>query len=161
VVSTATARTARARADRLATARTARARAGKLAADPVLRRYVEDKLALCWSPAQISRRLVMDFPHDEAMRVSHETIYTSLFVQAKGVLRPELTGQLRTRRVRRRPHRRVSVDGRRSRIPDLVPISMRPAPPTDANQGTGRMTCWSAGTAAVTWSRWSNGTPGT
>jgi len=123
-----------ARADRLATARTARPRAGKLAADPMLRRYVEDKLALCWSPAQISRRLVMEFPHDEAMRVSHETIYTSLFVQAKGVLRPELTAQLRTRRVRRRPHRRVSVDGRRSRIPDLVPISLRPASAADRRE---------------------------
>jgi IS30 family transposase len=87
---------------------------------------VEDKLGLCWSLAQISRRLVMEFPDRTGMRVSHETIYTSLFVQAKGVLRPELTGNLRTRRVRRRPHRRVSVDGRRSRIPDLVPISLRP-----------------------------------
>lgn len=123
-----------ARADRLATIRTARHRSGKLAADPVLRRYVEDKLGLCWSPAQISRRLVMEFPHDTAMRVSHETVYTSLFVQAKGVLRPELTGQLRTRRVRRRPHRRVAVDGRRSRIPDLVPISLRPASAADRRE---------------------------
>jgi acyl-CoA synthetase (AMP-forming)/AMP-acid ligase II len=60
-----------ARADRLAVARTARPRSGKLAADPVLRRYVEDKLALCWSPAQISRRLVMEFPDDETKWVSH------------------------------------------------------------------------------------------
>jgi IS30 family transposase len=123
-----------ARAERLAVARTARPRAGKLAADPVLRRYVEDKLALCWSPAQVNRRLKVEFPHDPGMRVSHETIYTSLFVQAKGVLRPELTGQLRTRRVRRRPHRRISVDGRRSRIPDLVPISLRPASAADRRE---------------------------
>src|SRR4051794_40150372 len=70
-----------ARAERLATLRTARPRAGKLADDPALRRYVEEKLALSWSPRQISRRLHADFPDDTAMRVSHETIYTSLFVQ--------------------------------------------------------------------------------
>lgn len=125
-----------ARADRLATLRTARSRAGKLADDPVLRRYVEDKLALRWSPRQISRRLETEFPNDLAMRVSHETIYTSLFVQSKAVLRTELTGQLRTRRVRRRPHRRITIDGqrRRSRIPDLRPIGERPAEVLDRAQ---------------------------
>jgi IS30 family transposase len=75
-----------ARADRLATMRTARPRAGKLADDPALRRYVEDKLGACWSPQQISRRLRIEFVDDEAMRVSHETIYTSLFVQTKAIL---------------------------------------------------------------------------
>jgi IS30 family transposase len=79
-------------------ARTAKPRAGKLAGDPVLRRYLDDKLALCWPPAQVSRRLTADFPEDPAMRVSVETIYTSLFVQAKGVLRPKLAGKLRTGR---------------------------------------------------------------
>lgn len=125
-----------ARAERLAVARTARPRAGKLADDPVLRRYVEDKLALSWSPRQISRRLEEEFPQDAAMRVSHETIYTSLFVQSKAVLRTELTGRLRTRRVRRRPQRRVTVDGqrRRTRIPDLRPISERPAEVLDRAQ---------------------------
>ena len=58
-----------ARADRLAMQRTSRARPGKLADDPVLRRYVEDKLALSWSPRQISRRLGTEFPLDPAMRV--------------------------------------------------------------------------------------------
>ena len=124
-----------ARADRLATLRTSRSRPGKLADDPVLRRYVEDKLALSWSPRQISCRLPADFPDDPAMRVSHETIYTSLFVQSKAVLRIELTGRLRTRRVRRRPHRRVSVGGqRRTRIPDLRPISERPGEVLDRAQ---------------------------
>lgn len=97
-----------ARADRLAIARTARSRPGKLAGHAVLREYVEGKLALCWSPRQISCRLVIEFPDEESMRVSHETIYTSLFVQSKAVLRTELTKHLRTGRVRRRPHRRVS-----------------------------------------------------
>ena len=59
------------------------------------------------------------------MRVSHETIYTSLFVQSKAVLRPELTAQLRTRRVRRRPQRRMSVR-RRGTIKDMTPLSARP-----------------------------------
>jgi IS30 family transposase len=124
-----------ARADRLATARTSRSRPGKLADDPMLRAYVEAKLALSWSPRQISRRLETDFPDDQTMRVSHETIYTSLFVQSKAVLRPDLTGRLRTRRVRRRPRRRVSVGGqRRTRIPDLRPISERPVEVLDRAQ---------------------------
>ena len=124
-----------ARADRLAMQRTSRARPGKLADDPVLRAYVEDKLALSWSPRQISRRLEADFPDDPSMRVSHETIYTSLFVQSKAVLRTELTGRLRTRRVRRRPHRRVTTGGqRRGRIPDLRPISERPVEVLDRAQ---------------------------
>jgi IS30 family transposase len=70
-----------ARADRLAIARTVRPRLGKLAEHPVLRGYVEDKLKQCWSPRQISRRPTVDHPDDPTMRVSHETIYTSLFVQ--------------------------------------------------------------------------------
>jgi transposase, IS30 family len=115
------------RADRLATARTARPRAGKLADDPVLRGYVEDKLALRWSPQQISSRLRQDFPDDPAMRVSHETIYTSLFVQSKAVLRTELTSHLRTRRVRRRPQRRTTVASRSGRIPEMTRIGERPA----------------------------------
>lgn len=92
-----------ARADRLATARQARPRAGKLATHVELRQYVQAKLALRWSPEQIAHRLVIDFPADPGMRVSHETIYTSLFVQASAALPRELTAQLRTGRVRRRP----------------------------------------------------------
>jgi len=114
-----------ARAQRLATARTARPRAGKLADNPALREVVEQRLAQCWSPRQISRHLELAFPDDLGMRVSHETIYTSLFVQAKGVLRPELTQNLRTRRVRRRPRRRMSLSNRRAL--DKVNVSERPA----------------------------------
>jgi IS30 family transposase len=116
-----------ARADRLAIARTARPRAGKLAEHSQLRSYVEDKLRLCWSPQQISRRLRLDHPGDPTMRVCHETIYTSLFVQAKGVLTAGLTGQLRTKRVRRRPRRRAAVLSGRGRIPAMVRIADRPA----------------------------------
>jgi transposase, IS30 family len=63
--------------------RTCRPRPGKLADDPTLRRYVEEKLRLRWSPQQISRRLITDHPHDGSMRVSHETIYTSLLCRPK------------------------------------------------------------------------------
>lgn len=110
-----------ARADRLATARTARPRPGKLADQPVLREYVEGKLKLCWSPQQISRRLRVEFADDESMRVSHETIYTSLFVQTKAILPGELTKHLRTRRVRRRPRRRVNP------APDAAQATAKPS----------------------------------
>jgi IS30 family transposase len=94
-------------ADRLAEARTRRPKPAKLAIDARLRAHVERRMAQRWSPQQISARLVHDFPDDPRMRVSHATIYTSLFVQARGALRGELTACLRTRRVRRRPQRRV------------------------------------------------------
>jgi IS30 family transposase len=90
----------------------------------VLRAHVEQRLAQRWSPQQISARLVCDFPNNPRMRVSHETIYTSLFVQARGALRGELTACLRTRRVRRRPQRRVLFPPQRIR--DKVMISQRP-----------------------------------
>jgi transposase, IS30 family len=85
------------------------------------------------------------------MRVSHQTIYTSLFVQTKGVLRGELSAQLRTQRVRRRPQRRMSLASRRNRIPDMVGIAGRPRCSTEPSPGTGRVTCWSAATGAATW----------
>ena len=81
------------------------------------------------SPQQVAARLVVEYPDDPVMRVSHETIYTSLFVQAKKGLPGELTVRLRTGRVRRRPQRRVGV--RPDRIPDLVPIARRPAEVAD------------------------------
>jgi IS30 family transposase len=111
-------------ADRMAEARTRRPKPAKLAADATLRAHVEQRLAKRWSPQQISARLRHDFPHDPRMRVSHETIYTSLFVQARGALRGELTGCLRTGRVRRRPQRRVLFPPQRIR--DKVMISQRP-----------------------------------
>ncbi len=71
------------RADRMADATTRRPRPGKLAANEALRERVVEGLKAKWSPQQISARLRLDFPEDPNMRVSHETIYTSLFVQAK------------------------------------------------------------------------------
>jgi transposase, IS30 family len=116
-------------ADRLAEARTRRPKPAKLAVDAVLRAHVEQRLAQRWSPQQISARLVCDFPDDPRMRVSHETIYTSLFVQARGALRAELTACLRTGRVRRRPQRRLLFPPQRIR--DKVMISQRPVEAAD------------------------------
>lgn len=89
-----------------------------------LRAEVERRLAQRWSPEQIARRLALDHPDDPAMRVSHETIYRSLFVQTRGALRKELTACLRSGRTRRRPHGRVAGAGR---LRDMVSISERPA----------------------------------
>ena len=118
-------------AERLAEASARRSRLGKLALDDRLREHVESKLNVCWSPQQISKRLIAEFTDDQRMRVSHETIYTSLFVQAQPGLRAELTAKLRTRRLRRHPQRRVACRGKKSRIPDLVPLKDRPAEADD------------------------------
>ncbi len=80
----------------------------------------------CWSPAQIAGRLPVDFPDDESMRVSHEAIYQSLYVQGRGALRRELTACLRTGRALRVPRNRTSR-GNRSFVTDELLISERPA----------------------------------
>ena len=77
------------------------------------------------SPEQIARRLVVDFPSDEPMRICHETIYQALYVQGRGGLRRELTACLRTGRALRKPQRRA--DQRQERIKGKVMISERPA----------------------------------
>src|SRR5437764_3147212 len=80
----------------------------------------------CWSPEQISGRLRVDFPDDESMRVSHEAIYQSLYVQGRGALRRELTACLRTGRALRAPRNRTSK-GNRSFVTDELLISERPS----------------------------------
>jgi IS30 family transposase len=80
----------------------------------------------CWSPEQISGRLRVDFPDDQSMRVSHEAIYQSLYVQGRGALRRELTACLRTGRALRAPRNRTSR-GNRSFVTDELLISERPA----------------------------------
>jgi len=89
-----------------------------------LLREVARRLEQLWSPQQISRRLPLDYPDDPEMRVSHETIYQSLFVQGRGELRRELARCLRSGRTVRR--RRGQLDGR-GRLPGMVMISDRPA----------------------------------
>jgi IS30 family transposase len=91
---------------------------------PRLRDVVASRLTLQWSPEQIAGWLEDAYPDDQTMRVSHETIYRSLFIQARGVLKKELLGHLRSRRQMRRPKGSRPVRGG---IPDLVSIRERPA----------------------------------
>jgi len=102
----------------------------KLAQDGPLRRFVADKLRERWSPEQTCHALVIEFPDDESMRVSPETIYQAIYVQARGGLRREVAAALRTGRTRRKPHR--SPDQRTRRFVDeMVMISERPAEVAD------------------------------
>jgi transposase, IS30 family len=87
---------------------------------------VERRLLQHWSPQQIAARLVHDYPNDLEMRVSHETIYRSLFLQARGALRKELTACLRTGRTQRCSHKRTEHSGV-GRLPGMIMISERPA----------------------------------
>jgi len=100
-----------------------------LARRPRLRAWVARKLQRDWSPRQIAVGLHRAFPQDEGMRVSHETIYRSLFVQARGVLKAELQGHLRRGDFMRRAsaRSRVACDG----IVDGVSIRARPAEAED------------------------------
>jgi IS30 family transposase len=117
-------------ADQVAWVRACRPKQTKLGRWPGLRAIVEDKLELCWSPEQIAGWLGRRFPTGTVMHVSHETIYRSLFVQARGDLRRELTRQLRTGRATRRPKGTRLPDGRGVR-PNILNISQRPAEAAD------------------------------
>jgi IS30 family transposase len=98
-----------------------------LAVSDKLRNIVASKLILDWSPEQISGWLKIQFPDDASMRVSHETIYRSLFIQARGVLKKELMDHLRSkRRMRRSRHATVSGQSR-GQIVDAISIRERPA----------------------------------
>ncbi len=90
---------------------------------PRLAGQVTEWLEAWWSPEEISRRLRIEFPDDPMMRVSHETIYQSIYVQGRGELSRELARCLRTGRAKRRPRNRVETRGR---IPDMVMIADRP-----------------------------------
>ena len=83
------------------------------------------KLALQWSPEQIAAWLKLEFPAEESLRVSHETIYRSLFIQSRGVLKKELRDHLRTRRKMRRSKLATAMP--RGGIIDAVSIRERPA----------------------------------
>jgi IS30 family transposase len=112
-------------AHRKAAARRARPKTAKLAVESDLRDYVKDKLLIRWSPEQISHTLVEEFPDNPEMRVSPETIYQALYVQARGGLKREIQAALRTGRTRRKPHN--TGEQRTSRFVDpMVMISERP-----------------------------------
>jgi IS30 family transposase len=135
-----------------------RPKPAKLLTNPVLRAYVQDRLAgniatpggrsvggpqvawrgrrhgrrksrrwaRAWSPEQIANRLLLDFPDDTTMRISHEAIYQALYVQGRGALRRELTACLRTGRALREPRQRARGRGKSFVTPDIL-IRERPA----------------------------------
>ncbi len=114
-------------ADKRAWGEALRPKPCKLALHPCLRLAVERKLRHNWAPEQIAGWLKRSYPEDEAYHVSHETIYRSLFVQARGVLKKELMKHLRTGRpIRRSRHATAKADSR-GQIPDMVSIRERPA----------------------------------
>lgn len=103
----------------------------RLAAHPKLRYLVAGKLAADWSPEQISGWLKQQFPMDPSLRVSHETLYRTLFLQARGALKKELIAHLRTVRRLRRPNGVAHSTGLRGHIVDAVSIRERPAEAQD------------------------------
>jgi transposase, IS30 family len=118
------------RAERRAGEVCRRPKPAKLAVAGELREFVIAGLRERWSPRQIAARLRTEFPDRAEMRVSHETIYQSLFIQARGQFRRELTGYLRSGRSKRQP--RPDPDRVRSRrIVGMISISQRPAEADD------------------------------
>src|SRR5512135_3261019 len=107
----------------------ARPKPRRLGASARLYDAVNDGLAQHWSPKQISRRLRVDHPDDETMRISHETVYECLYLQGRGELRTQLKIALRKGRTRRVNRSRPVVA--RGTIPDMVNISERPAEAAD------------------------------
>ena len=116
-------------ADTRAWARTRRPKVCRLATRPALREAVAAKLALEWAPQQIAGWLRHAYPDDPEMHVSHETIYLSLFVQSRGVLKKALVAHLRQRRTYRRPKCAARHPG--GHIVDAVSIRERPATADD------------------------------
>ena len=98
-----------------------------LAMVPSLQRLVAEKLKCQWSPQQISGCLKAEYPGEKTMQVSHETIYKSLFIQARGVLKKELLAHLRSRRIMRRGKTSSTGDQTRGQIIDAISIRDRPA----------------------------------
>jgi IS30 family transposase len=115
-----------------------------------LRNIVASKLILDWSPEQISGWLKKQYPNDESMRVSHETIYRSLFIQARGVLKKELMDHLRSKR-RMRRSRHFSEHGHsRGQIVDAISIRE-----TERSLATGKAICWPEERTATLQRSWS------
>jgi transposase, IS30 family len=118
------------RADAAAGRRAARPKPAKLAAEPRLRAVVEAKLRLRWSPEQIAGWLRLAYPDDPTMRISHETIYLSLYVPHRGALRRDLRRCLRSGRAMRHPRGKRLPQGR-GQLTNTVSIRQRPAEADD------------------------------
>jgi IS30 family transposase len=118
-------------ADEQAWVRAHRPKRCKLAHSPWLRQAVSRKLRLNWSPEQIAGWLKRVHPGDGSYQVSHETIYRSLFVQTRGVLKKELLGHLRSKRTIRRSKQATQKGGAQGQIKDMISIRERPASAED------------------------------
>ena len=118
-------------ADQAAWDRAHRPKRRKLAENRTLARVVTDKLQLQWSPEQIAGWLKHTYPSDETCHVSHETIYRSPFIQARGALKRELLQHLRRTRGMRRSRHYTQKTDTHGRIVDAVSISERPATAED------------------------------
>lgn len=119
------------KADKAAWERAHRPKPCNLAMNSALSDAVSIKLELEWSPQQISGWLKREYPGNEAMQISHETIYKTLFIQARGALKKELQQHLRSKRaIRRSVHTGKEYDTR-GQIPDMVSIRERPASAED------------------------------
>lgn len=114
-------------ADERAWDRTRRPKQCKLARSPWLRRIVSKQLRMSWSPEQIAGWLKRTYPGDEVNHVSHETIYRSLFVQARGVLKKELQQYLKSKRTIRRSKHATQKGSDHGQIKDMISIRERPA----------------------------------
>jgi len=114
------------KADERAWQRARRPKRCLLATNDLLRDVVAKKLDEDWSPEQISGWLERRYPDDEAMRVSHETIYLTLFVQTRGALRKELLAHLRSRRMMRRGRHASTAGQPRGQIKEAASIRERP-----------------------------------
>jgi IS30 family transposase len=114
-------------ADQSAWDRGRRPKTSKLAENRALARIVAGKLQLQWSPEQVAGWLKRTYPDDTSRQVSHETIYRSLFIQARGALKKELVEHLRRSRVMRRSRHHTQKTDHHGRITETVSISERPA----------------------------------
>lgn len=119
------------RANLAAWDRAHRSKICKLAGNRSLARIVAGKLKLQWSPRQVAGWLKRRFPDDERLQVSHETIYKTLFIQARGALKKELLQHLRRSRAMRRSRHHTQKTPDHGQIVDAVSISERPADVTD------------------------------
>jgi transposase, IS30 family len=117
------------KAEEAALTRGQRPKPAKLTICERLRVEVAERLKSNWSPQQISRFLKEEYPGQPSMQVSHETIYLSLYVQGRGLLRKELAKHLRRRHLIRQPKKHLSEG--RGRIKDMINISERPAEAAD------------------------------
>lgn len=114
-------------AEQAAWNRACRPKICKLAKNPTTAQIVASKLQLQWSPEQIAGWLKREFPDDVSSQVSHETIYRTLFIQARGALKKELLEQLRRTRAMRRSRHHTQKNENHGKISDTVSISERPA----------------------------------